>query len=209
MDHLTYRSAGPRLRRVAGLNRPVGIKPLSRSQIDEAIRAVDDLWSAYGAARGSGPYRVAVCASILRTALTDSEPPFRPLSCIDGSPCLIESLFEAWRDVQQEHWPDTDRLEAEVTLQFAESEINAAAARQARMSGYPEPVFDDTPLASDAISAAVSKTPGQFFGLEEPMVTDAQLAYWLTLRAVHQQVTDPDNEEKCTSLEHLKKQAGR
>ncbi len=77
----------------------------------------------------------------------------------------LRDLFDAWERVQDDHMPPTEQLGAEVELQLLE---------------------DHGSLIGDAIAAAQSTSPGDFFGSATGSLTDGQLAYYLTIRNAHE-----------------------
>jgi hypothetical protein len=146
---------------------------------------------------------------VLEAACCEPTWPHASLGHLDVDPRTLEQLWEAWTAVQHEHWPDLEQLDAETELQLAEVEADGERAAAARDAGYPPPPAGEAPLAIEARAAVIARSPVEFFGAPISELSDAQLAYYLTLRAVHDRTHSDDARNRCVSLRELRRKAGR
>ncbi|MCA9667379.1 MAG: hypothetical protein KC503_17385 [Myxococcales bacterium] len=181
MDVSRYRLAAPQLRRFPGTRQPVSLRPLPQNTLDKARAGVEALFGFEGLPCEGGAFDRAVALAVLRLATGETLEHITLRQAAE--------LSALWVDVQDASTLDDDaldRLDAEIELQIAEGKGIAAG---------------------DATAAAQCPTPQDFYGRHALDLTDGQLLYYLSLRAVHARVYG--EEERCVSLEELRRRAGR
>jgi hypothetical protein len=169
-----YRNALPRRVILTAIgDRPVSLYPLARPEIDRIhfqARISDD---------EPMPHVVwRFMAGILAVAARDGE---RPVATLDEwltlTPKDVAACFDEWRKVQDASMPNVDSLDAYLELCVA----------------------DGTGEIFDLFTVAHCQTPTEFYGTPPVSLTDGQLAYYFTARAVYHRTHD-SSEGKTTCI---------
>lgn len=192
MDVALYRSRAPRLRFWPGTRNLVGVRPLSRTAIDNACDSVAEHWRAYELPSGN-MLNLAETAAILAASLCSPTAPYQPVGDANAianatTTDTLSSLGLLWFKVQEGATPEQQSLLAELELRLAES---------------------DALTMTNAINASQCDNAGQFYGEPLHLLTDGQLIYYYSLQIIQNRTNNTGDRTRCVNLSLLRKRAGR
>jgi len=178
VSYSAFKSALPRVRRWPRTRQPIGIRPLSSFDIDQAALAARQPFDQRGIKPKGASHAIQLRAEVLALALCD---PFTGEQFCDGARGVLQNtdiaelldLYDSWLAVQEENTPTSyEALEAEMQLDLR---------RRGQTACELGPVI-------------TSKTPADFFGMPGRDITDGQICYWAALRNAHYEVYERKRE---------------
>lgn len=158
--------------------RRLELRPLSTMAVDRAVGRARARFVALGADPVGGLYELGEALQVLSEA---SGCPTEELSR-GLYPEHIWQLYAAWGRLQQQHQPDLDKL-----------------AKHLKWG-----VAHDPEIAADGVAAFVSRSPAEFYGAPTAELTIGQMAYYLLVRAAHQEVHVSEKKVSKRWLETLR-----
>lgn len=158
--------------------RTIELRPLSGMAIDRAIEETRAWFMARGIDPVGDHYELEEAIRVLGQAASCAPAELRAALSADEA----WRLYATWARLQQEHTPDLTKL-----------------GRHLRWG-----VACDAEIAVDGTAAARSQSPTEFYGRPAAELTIGQLAYYLLLRAAHDEVHGSDRKVTRKWLETMR-----